>query len=144
MPRPRGSADLIGNRRRRALALLDEGRTMNEVGRMMNCAPSSVMRWRDARRRIGAKAFEVRFSPGRPWKLSKQQRRQLLRLLIKGAIAQGYSTDLWTTARLAEVIETEFHIKYHPDHVGRMMHFLGWSHQKPQLWALEKNEDVIE
>jgi transposase len=144
MPRPKGSADLIENRRRRALALLDEGRTMNEVGRMINCAPSSVMRWRDARRRIGAKAFEVRFSPGRPRKLTKQQRRRLLGLLIEGAIAYGYSTELWTTARLAEVIETEFRVKYHPDHVGRLMHSLGWSHQKPQPRGLERNEKIIE
>ena len=115
MPRPKGSADLIGDRRRRALALLDEGRTINEVGRMMNCAPSSVMRWRNAHRRRGAKAFEVQYSPGRPWKMTKQQRRRLLRLLLKGATAYGYTTELWTTARLAEVIEAEFGVKYHPD-----------------------------
>ena len=144
MPRPKGSPDLIEDRRRRALVLLDEGRTINEVGRMMHCAPSSVMRWRDAHRRRGAKAFEVRFSPGRPWKLAKQQRRRLLKVLLKGAIAYGYATELWTTARLAEVIEAEFRVKYHPDHVGRLMHSLGWSHQKPERRAVERNEEAIE
>ena len=69
MPRPKGSADLLEDRRKRALALLDAGHSLNEVGRRVGCNPSSVMRWRDARRRGGAKALRVRFSPGRPWKL---------------------------------------------------------------------------
>lgn len=144
MPRPKGSADLIQDRRRRALTWLDEGRSLNEVAHMLGCAPSSVMRWRDARRRKGDKAFEVRFSPGRPWKLTKEKRRRLLRILLKGATAYGYSTELWTTARIAEVIEAEFGVKYHRDHIGRLMHSLGWSHQKPERRALERNEQAIE
>src|SRR5712691_7620205 len=48
MPRPKGSADLLEDRRKRALALLDAGHSLNEVGRRIGCHPSSVMRWRDA------------------------------------------------------------------------------------------------
>ena len=141
--RPRGSADLLEDRRRRALALLDEGLSLNEVGRRIGCAPSSVMRWRDARRRGGQKALKVRFSPGRPKKLSALQRRGLIRVLLKGAMASGYSTQLWTTARIAEVIWKKFRVRYHRDHIGRLMHGLGWSHQKPQKRALERKEGEI-
>ena len=77
MPRPKGSADLLEDRRKRALGLLDSGYSLNEVGRRIGCNPSSVMRWRDARRRGGAKALRVRFSPGRPLKLDLKQRRRL-------------------------------------------------------------------
>ena len=73
MPRPKGSADLLEDRRKRALALLDAGHSLNEVGRRVGCNPSSVMRWRDARRRGGPKALRVRFSPGRPWKRALEQ-----------------------------------------------------------------------
>jgi transposase len=66
MPRPKASADLLEDRRRRALALLDEGYSLNEVGRRIGCNASSVMRWRDARRQGGDEALQVRFSPGRP------------------------------------------------------------------------------
>src|ERR1017187_5837548 len=61
--RLKGSADLLEDGRKRALALLDSGESLNEVGRRIGCNPSSVMRWRDARRRGGAKALRVRFSP---------------------------------------------------------------------------------
>ncbi len=142
--RPKGSAELISDRRRRALKLLHEGRSLNEVARLLECAASSVMRWRNAWRRRREKALEVRFSPGRPPKLRAGQRRQLVRLLLKGALAHGYSTDLWTTARVAEVVRRRFGVRYHPDHVGRLMHSLGWTHQKPERRALERNEEAIE
>src|SRR5216683_2711926 len=61
MPRPKGSADLLEDRRKCALALLDAGESLNEVGRRIGCNASSVMRWRDARRRGGAKVLRVRF-----------------------------------------------------------------------------------
>src|SRR6266478_6102659 len=107
MPRPKGSADLLENRRWRALALLDTGLSLNEVGRRIGSSASSVMRWRDARRRGGRKALKVRFSSGRPWKLSAAQRERLVRLLLEGPIAYGYRTNLWTTARIAEVISRQ-------------------------------------
>lgn len=142
--RLKGSADMLEHRRRRALALLDEGRSLNEVARLVGSAPSSVMRWRNARRRGGIKALKVRFSPGRPLKLAAPQRRRLVRQLLRGAQAHGYQTELWTTARIAELIEREYGIHYHPDHIGRMMHDLGWSHQKPERRALERNTRFIE
>lgn len=143
MPRPKGSAELVEQRRRRALALLDHGRSLHEVSRLIGCAPSSVMRWRDARRRGGQRALRVRTSPGRPPKLVTGQRQYLVKLLLKGAMAMGYATDLWTTARIAEVIEARFAVRYHRDHVGRLMRDLGWSHQKPERRAAERDERAI-
>jgi len=138
-----GSAELLEDRRRRALALLDEGRSLNEVARRIGCAPSSVMHWRNKRRRGGEKALKVRASPGRPHKLSPARCRVLLRVLLEGAMVSGYPTQLWTTARIAEVIRKKFRVQYHRDHVGRVMHRLGWSHQKPQKKALERDEGKI-
>lgn len=96
----------------RALALLDDGLSLNEVGRRIGCNPSSVMRWRDARRHGGPEA-------------------------------QGYRTNLWTTARIAEMVEREFGVRHHRDHIGRLMHSLGWTPQKPERRALERDEDEI-
>jgi len=144
MPRPRGSADLLEDRRRRALALLDQGYSLNEVGRRIGCAAVSVMRWRDARRRGGAQALQVRFSPGRPWKLGEAERKRLVRMLLQGATAHGWRTNLWTTARIAQLVRREFQVEYHRDHIGRLLHRLGWSVQKPERRALERDEAAIE
>jgi transposase len=142
--RLKGSAEVLEDRRHRALSLLDKGHSLNEVGRRVGCAPSSVMRWRDARRRGGKKALIVRRASGRPPKLTPAQQRRLVKLLLKGAMKFGYATDLWTTARIAEVIEEKFGVDYHRDHIGRLMPNLHWSYQKPERRALEQDEEAIE
>ena len=144
MPRLKGSADLLEDRRKRALALLDSGYSLNEVGRRIGCNASSVMRWRNARRKRGAAGLRVRFSPGRPWKFDRKQRQRLVQLLLQGPMMHGYRTNLWTTARIAELIDREFGIHYHRDHVGRLLHSLKWSPQKPERRALERNDEAIE
>jgi transposase len=68
----------------------------------------------------------------------------LLDLLRQGPIAHGYRTNLRTTARIAEVVEREFEVRYHRDHVGRLMHSLQWSPQKPERRALERDEKAIQ
>src|SRR5437879_13110778 len=103
VPRPKGSAELIADRRRRALALLKSCLSLNEVARRIQCVASSVMRWRDAWRRCGADALKVGSSPGRPLKLKPAQRRHLMKSLSKGPLAHGYNTNVWTTARIAEL-----------------------------------------
>ena len=144
MPRPKGSADLLSDRRRRALELLKSGLSLNAVARRIQCVASSVMRWRNAWRRRGAEALKVGASPGRPLKLKPVQQRRLLRLLLRGPLAHGYNTNVWTTAWIAELIRREFGVSYHRDHVGRLMRSLNWSHQKPEKRAVERNEEEIE
>lgn len=80
------------------------------------------MRWRNAWRRRGSDALKVGSSPGRPLKLKTAQRRRLLRLLLKGPLAHGYNTNVWTTARIVELIRREFGVSYHRAHIGRLMH----------------------
>jgi transposase len=138
--RPKGSAEVLEDRRRRGLTLLRRGLSLNAVAHTLGCAASSVMRWRDAVRRYGRAGLRVRRAPGRPPKLTPAQQRRVVRVLVKGAMARGYQTELWTTARIAEVIKATFGVDYHRDHVGRLMHKLGWSHQKPETRALQRDE----
>ena len=144
MPRPKGSAELIEARRLQALRLLDKGFSLNEVGRMLELAPSSVMRWRNARDSGGQEALKVRFSPGRPRALTDRQRRKIVKLLLKGALANGFETELWTTRRVASLIEEHCHIQFHRGHVARLLHEMGFSCQKPERRALERDEQKIE
>jgi transposase len=88
--------------------------------------------------------FEVGASPGRPPKLSAKEKERLVHWLLQGALAHGYSTELWTCDRIATLIRKEFRVHYHRDHVGRLMRQLGWSYQKPERRALERNEKAIE
>jgi len=58
-------------------------------------------------------------------------------------MAHGYRTELWTTLRIAEVIEQHFGVRYHRNHVGKLLHQLQWSPQKPECRAIERDEEAI-
>lgn len=144
MPRPKGSAALIEARRRQALRLLEEGYSLNEAARLIGSAASSVMRWRDARDSGGEEALKVRFSTGRPSTLTARQRKRIVKRLLHGAMANGFSTELWTISRVGALIHQLCNVQFHRSHVARLLHELGFSCQKPERRALERDEDKIE
>jgi len=76
--------------------------------------------------------------------LTAQQRAKLPRLLLRGAAAWGFETQLWTTRRIATVIRRAFGVRLHRAHVGRVLSALKWSCQKPERRALERDEAAIE
>jgi transposase len=126
------------------MSLLDKGMSQAEVARLLSCDPSSVSRWRAARKCGGDAALEATRATGRPPKLTAGQKEELVQCLLEGPMAHGYRTDLWTTKRVAQLVERKFGVPYHPDHVGRLLHWLGWSHQKPERRALQRDEQAIE
>jgi transposase len=142
--RPEGSPAELERRRLRAVAMVKDGYSLNEVARRMGCNASSVMRWHDAFRRGGKKALRPRPTPGRPPRLTHQQKKRLIAYLLEGPLAHGYRTDIWTTLRIAELIERKFGTRYHRDHVGRILHALDWTCQKPEKRATQRNEAAIE
>src|SRR5258705_11537039 len=116
--RPQGSPEELERRRRRAITLLEGGASITEVARRLGCPHSSVILWRDGVRRHGRGALQARPAPGRPPKLSAKQLKTLPRLLIRGATASGFTTELWTTRRIATVIRREFGVELHRAHVS--------------------------
>jgi len=141
--RPHGSPKALERRRRRVVALLKQDLSLHEIAGRIGCHASSVLRWRNALCSGGADALKAKAAPGRPPKLTERQKAKLVKLLAQGAMAHGYRTELWTTQRIATVIERRMGVRYHRNHVGKLLHQLGWSHQKPERRAVERDEAAI-
>jgi len=141
--RPKGSAAELEVRRRIAGRLLAEGKGIREVSRLVRASPSSVERWKQALDRGGEAALRSKPHPGAVPRLSLRQKERLKRVLLKGPVSAGYPTDLWTCPRVAKMIERRFGVRYHPDHVWRLLQSLGWSCQKPERRARERDEAAI-
>jgi transposase len=142
--RPSGTPHELEDRRLRALRLLDEGFAPVEVARQIGVDRRSVRRWKAAARKGGAKAVAAKPASGRPRRLSVRDLTRLRRMLMKGAQAAGLPTDLWTCPRVSWLIQRQFGIQYHPAHVSRVLHGLGFSPQKPTRRALERDEERIQ
>lgn len=141
--RPFGSPKQLERRRERAIELLEEGWQPVDVAHSLGVDRRSVRRWNAAFRRKGARGIAAKAAPGRPPKLGAKARAKLERLLVKGAKAAGFDTDLWTCPRIAKVIRAEFGVSHHVDHIGRLLRSLGWTPQKPQRRARERDEGRI-
>lgn len=142
--RPSGTAEQLEKRRRRAIALLQAGTPYREVARRVTASLSSVVRWEQAYRRDNRKGLRARPIPGRPCRLSARQQEQLKVLLLRGAGAAGYTTELWTLRRIGEVIRKRFCVRYSPVGVWALLRLgLGWSWQKPERRALQRDEPAI-
>ena len=81
--------------------------------------------------------------PGRPPRLSLAQKKKLVQVLLDGPLAAGFKTDLWTLNRMVKVIKRLFGIVYHPSHVWKILIGLGWSCQKPERRATQRDEKAI-
>jgi transposase len=143
MSRPIGSPEELERRRRRAVELLRQGERTTVVARFLGVDRSSVYRWRRSAAN-GLDALAAQPHPHRPPRLTDSQRQRLETLLAEGAQAHGWPNALWTTARVAQLIQRQFQISYHHDHVGRFLRQrLGWTPQKPRRRARERDEAAI-
>ncbi len=141
--RPQGTAQQLQKRREHAVKLLQSGKTLSVTARAVGAAPSSVLRWRRAFEQYRPAGLITKPVPGRPSRLTAAQSRKLVRLLLKGPLAAGYKTDLWTLTRIAKLIHKHFVVTYHPGHVWKLLRKLGWSCQKPERRALQRDEAAI-
>jgi transposase len=142
--RPEGSGKQLERRRQRAIALLAEGHAPVEVARVLGVDRRSVRRWNAAYHKQGDSGLAARAVPGRPSKLSLRQRTQLEGMLLRGAAAHGFESELWTCPRVAQIIARRFGIGYHVDHIGRLLRSLGWTPQRPTRRALERDEQGLQ
>lgn len=99
--------------------------------------------WIKRGREGGEEALKAHPPKGVSPRLTAEQKAQIPALLAKGAEAYGFRGDVWTASRVAEVIKRTFGVRYHRDHVGKLMREAGWSRQKPVERASQRNEEAI-
>jgi transposase len=104
----------------------------------------SVGRWDQQLQQGGLRALKKAGRAGRKPRLRPEDLRRIERGLKRGPGALGYETSLWTSWRVAHLIEHECGVKYHPTQAWRILRQLGWSCQRPTGRALERDEKKIQ
>jgi transposase len=136
--------DALERRRFRAFGLLNKGLSEAEVARQVGVHRQSVNRWAKQIEEQGRAGLTKAGRAGRKSRLGEADLKRIESGLKRGPEALGYETSLWTLERVAELIERECGVTYHPGHVGWLLGKLGWSCQRPTGRALQRDEAAIE
>jgi len=119
-------------RRIHAVVLNHEGKTSGEITNILKTPRSRVSEWLKNYEHYGHEGLLEGYRPGRPAELIEQQKVVLCDIIDSGPVAYGFLGGVWNSPMLARVIEEEFEVNYHPGHVRRLLHQLGFSVQRPR------------
>lgn len=131
-------------RRVRAGRLLQAGRKPAEVAALVGAPRQTVYRWKAVLESQGIDALRHMSRGGRPPLLGAEELMQLQVALLEGPTAHGFGTPLWTLKRVRVFIERQFGVRYSDVHVWRLLGQMGFSSQKPERRALERDDAAIE
>jgi transposase len=132
-------------RRERAAELFAQGRSQAEVARELDVSRQSASRWHAGWQASGATALHSRGPIGRHPKIPDSALEGIEQALLQGALAHGFATDVWTLDRIVVVIQGLTGVQLSNPSVWRLLHQrLGWSVQRPQRQAKERDEDAVQ
>ena len=130
-------------RRKQALQLKEQGYSYQEMSQSLGVTKGAISQWMKRVEQLGEEGLVARPHRGSPAKLSEEQQRLLPEYVSHGAEAYGFRGEIWTNRRVAEVIEVEFGVKYHPATVTWWLKKLKWTPQQPVQCASQRDESEM-
>ena len=119
-------------KRLQAVLLNSQGRTSGELAEVLQAPRSKVSEWLARYQAHGVEGLLEGQRSGRPAELTARQREQLGDILDSGPVPYGLDAGVWTSPMIAWVIAEEFGVHYHPGHVRKLLHAMGFSVQRPK------------
>lgn len=131
-------------RRLKAGTYFNGGKSNVWIAKHFQVSTVAVWKWRLAWNRKGSDGLKSKGHCGVKGKLSKEDVKEIDKLLLKGAEKNGFSSPLWTLERVGEVIKRHTGVSFYSGHVWKVLRSMGWTNQKPVRRARERNESAIQ
>jgi transposase len=125
------------------LYLKQRGWIQRDIAEALDASEVHVSHWLARARDGGPEALRARPAPGRSPRLTPDQLRSIPEFLWHGPEVYGFRGQVWTCARVVKVIEWELGVRYHKDHVGRLLKALHWTPQQPIKRAIQRDDAAI-
>ena len=124
--------------------MLLAGKTPAQAAHAVGVARQTVYTWKAVLDEGGIDALRAMPSRGRPARLDEQQMQALGRMLMDKPTQHGLGTELWTLKRIGVLIERRYSVKFGQTQIWRILGSLGFSVQKPERRAIERDEDAAQ
>jgi len=134
----------IEARRLQGAQLLKRGVKQAEIAQRLEVSRQTVSRWAARLDAVKGAVGKLKARTlGRPRRLTEEQCASLRAILLSGALTAGFPTELWTIKRVRAVLKQRFDVEYSTVGCWRLLRNLGFSPQKPEKRATQRNEEAI-
>jgi transposase len=141
--RSKGSAEELERRRILGIRRLLDGYSADEVADFLGVDVRSVWRWWHRFQRTGWAGLAAQSVGGRPSKLTPTQAKIVFRWLRESPTEHGFSTELWTAARLGVLIHEEWDVTFNRRYLSAWLRAQGYTPQRPQRIPRERDPEAI-
>jgi transposase len=129
----------------RAVQRVQAGESPEKVIKTLGFARACIYNWLARYRAGGWHALRTGERSGRPKKLSGSQIRWIYKTIRdKDPRQLKFAFALWTRQMIAEAISQKFGIRLSKTSIGRLLHQLGFSCQKPLYRAYQRDAELVE
>lgn len=130
-------------RRLKAAKLFKKGISQAEIARRFGVSTAATAHWYAAYRRAGEAGLRSKGHTGFASRLTPKKRLLFKKAILKGPLAHGYETNLWTLPRLSAVMKKVAKVKFSEVWTWNIVRGLGFTPQKPQIKAIQRDEAAI-
>ena len=124
--------------------MLLAGKTPAQAAHAVGVARQTAYTWKAVLDEGGIDALRTMPTRGRPARLGDEQLQALGRTLLDKPTAHGFGTELWTLKRVGVLIERLYGVKFGQTQIWRILGSLGFSVQKPERRAIERDEEAAQ
>lgn len=135
--------DEVARRRVQAGRMLQKGNAVAEIALALGVSRQTVYSWKRVLDEGGIDALRAMPGKGRPARLDERQLQALGGMLMGKPTDHGFGTELWTLKRIGALIERQFGVQFGQTQIWRILTGLGFSVQKPERRAIERNEEAV-
>lgn len=126
------AGDLKAWRRTAAVIGYLDGKKASAIAKDLGVVRGAVYKWLRWYEVQGADGLRVRKSPGAPPRLSSAQKEELTTLIETGPQSAGLTSGMWNGPMVGDIIFERYGVRYHYQHIPRLLHQLGFSVQRPR------------
>lgn len=130
-------------KRVKAGRLLLAGKSCAEGAVAVGVARQTIYTWKRLLDEGGIDALRAVPERGRPAQLDAVQLAAVRTAILQSPTEHGFGTELWTLKRVGTVIERLHGVRFGQTNVWRILGSLGFSPQKPEKRAIERDEDAV-
>lgn len=125
-----------------ALFSLADGQSKKLIAQVLKVSREAVRQWLNAYLVKGLKGLQNEQRPGRPSKLTNNQRKELCKLIKAGPVKSGFPGACWRSPMIQHLIHEKFNVFYSVKYLSELLRSLGFSFQKAKFVASKQNKET--